>query len=323
VARRQGDGLEQLLDVSEFAALGKGVDHTGTLEPARMEAALAAIARFVDQAKDLGAEDVQAIATSAVRDAANGAEFVARVRALTGVNLSIISGEQEAKLTFQGATLGVPLEEGVVVADLGGGSTEIIASDAEGIRWGKSLQIGSNRLTERHIHHDPPTAAELGAVAAEVHGQLDTLPPFTATTAVFTGGTASHVVLLCFAMSAPLTAAEPLLSDGEASGLKHPSYGMAPTGASPGPGSLQAQPSSPTVQVTLGAIHAVVDLLRTKRSTQLVTEHRIQPERALVLAAGARALEAIGQYYGVRRITITRRGIREGALLERAMSNEP
>jgi exopolyphosphatase/guanosine-5'-triphosphate,3'-diphosphate pyrophosphatase len=144
-------------------------------------------------------EDVAALwaaATSAVRDARNGAAFVQRVRDETGVQVDIISGEQEARLTFRGATEGIDITGGAVVCDLGGGSAEIIAARGDEMLWGRSIKVGSGRLTDRHVHHDPPTAAELEEIRRDVAAALETLPSFRATCVIFTGGTASHVAML-------------------------------------------------------------------------------------------------------------------------------
>ncbi|HEX6508545.1 MAG TPA: hypothetical protein VF221_13030 [Chloroflexota bacterium] len=193
VARPSGDTLRKLDDVSEFVRLGKGVDASGKLQPDRVDAALEAIRRLAERGRSSGAGTPIAIATSAVRDAANGQEFVDRVRKETGIDVRVLSGDEEARLTFLGATLGRSLDGGAVVVDLGGGSAEIIAADSNGISWARSLQFGSGRLTEQFIHHDPPQMTELNAVATYVKQMLSGLPPATAHVSIFTGGTATTV----------------------------------------------------------------------------------------------------------------------------------
>jgi exopolyphosphatase/guanosine-5'-triphosphate,3'-diphosphate pyrophosphatase len=188
--------LDTLLDLSVFVRLGLGVDATANLDPTRENRAIKAVREFTAKAKEEGANTVMAVATSAVRDAANGLAFVDRVHRETGVEVEIVSGEREAELTFLGATLGMSLEDPVIVVDLGGGSGEIISADATGMRWGEALPIGSGRLTERFIRHDPPRREEVEAVEAYVHDLLTALPPVDVTHAVYTGGTARRIPTL-------------------------------------------------------------------------------------------------------------------------------
>lgn len=190
VARPIDGGLETVLDRSEFIRLGFGLERTGLLDPAREERALATLGAFAEAARDAGAETVIAMATSAVREARNGAEFVRRARRKRGIEVEIVSGEEEARLTYLGATLGLPLDGPALVVDLGGGSGEIIGAGEHGLRWGRSLPIGSGRLTEQFVRHDPPTADELAAVATAVATAVAPLPPLGARQAVFTGGSA-------------------------------------------------------------------------------------------------------------------------------------
>ncbi|HEX8917604.1 MAG TPA: hypothetical protein VF898_03805 [Chloroflexota bacterium] len=196
VARLHDGTLEPVLDTSEFVRLGREVDRTGRLQEDREQAAVRAIGELALQARAHGASGIQAIATSAVRDAENGPEFVQRVRDATGVDVQIISGEREAELTYRGATLGLDVGHGVIVCDLGGGSAELISADASGIRWARSEKLGSGRLTERFVQHDPPQSDELEAVASFVRETLQRLPEAHCELAVFTGGTATNVALL-------------------------------------------------------------------------------------------------------------------------------
>src|SRR5207247_5598065 len=126
------------------------------------------------QADELGAERRIGVLTSAVRDAANGAEFTAAVRERFGFDASTITGDLEAELTFAGATSErdpadrTPL----VVVDIGGGSTELVEGAGGAMEFHASTQAGVVRQTERHIHSDPPPADELEALATEVRGIL-------------------------------------------------------------------------------------------------------------------------------------------------------
>lgn len=196
VASPEGCELRPLLDLSAFVRLGSGVDRTGVLDPVRQERALKAVLELTEEARKLGVSGIRAVATSAVRDARNGPEFVQRLRREAGVEVEIVSGEEEARLTFLGATLGVPLDDGLLVFDIGGGSGEIIAAHDGEMAWAKELPLGSGRLTERFVEHDPPETAELQAVGDYVRVLLEKLPAAHPKKLVGTGGTAKHIPLL-------------------------------------------------------------------------------------------------------------------------------
>lgn len=196
VARVDGESVQPILDRSEFVRLGKDVDATGALREDRMSAAVEAVSSLAALAEQSGASTLVATATSAVRDARNGEAFAERVREATGVPLQIISGEREAELTFRGASLGIALDGGVIICDLGGGSAELINASSEGIRWSGSYPLGSGRLTERFIRDDPPRPEQLDALRRGVETLLRSLPLVQAHAAVFTGGTASHLAYL-------------------------------------------------------------------------------------------------------------------------------
>jgi len=196
VARPQNNELFPLLDQSEFVRLGKGVDATGKLDPERIQAGVEAIQKLAGEAHALGAQSVVAIATSAVRDATNGPQFIRQVREATGIETEIISGDREAYLTYLGATMGLSIESGAVVCDLGGGSAELVHANASGMVWATSAKLGSGRLTERLVHHDPPQSDELDAVSAHVVEVLKRLPEASGDTVIFTGGTATHMAIL-------------------------------------------------------------------------------------------------------------------------------
>lgn len=185
-----------VLDRSEFVRLGRGVDSSGRLSDDRMDAGVEAIRRLSSVAAEQGAVDLRAIATSAVREATNGAAFVRRVHDETGVEVQIISGDEEASLTFRGATLGINLEGGALIVDLGGGSAEVIYATEEGMCWQRSEPLGSGRLSERFLPGDPPDGADMRRLRAYIREQLERLPPVEAHLAIFTGGTATNVALV-------------------------------------------------------------------------------------------------------------------------------
>lgn len=160
--------LVEVERLSTVTRLGQGVDSSGRLADEAMERVHDCLARYREVADGHGAERSVAVATSAVRDAANGPEFKAAVRERSGFEIEIIPGEEEARLTFLGATAGRPPGSGsVLVIDIGGGSTEFVTGHpGEDPGFHVSTRLGSVRQTERHLTADPPPHEDLEALAA-------------------------------------------------------------------------------------------------------------------------------------------------------------
>ena len=173
VADVAGGRVTEVERRSTVTRLGRGVDLTGQLSAEAIEAACEAIADYVALYREAGIDTVEAIATSAVRDAANGAAFVAELRERFALSARVLDGEEEARLTYLGATSEHPPTEPTLVVDIGGGSTELIVGAGEEISFHASLQAGVVRHTERHLSSDPPTTAELEALAADVRGLIE------------------------------------------------------------------------------------------------------------------------------------------------------
>lgn len=167
VADLGSDGeLDEVERRTKVTRLGDGVDSSGRLADDAMERVLSTLDDYRRAADEHGATRSVAVATSAVRDAANGAEFQAMVRRRSGFDLRTITGEEEARLTFLGATAGRDGEDPVLVIDIGGGSTEyVVGIPGQAPEFHVSTRLGSVRQTERHISSDPPTEEELAALA--------------------------------------------------------------------------------------------------------------------------------------------------------------
>lgn len=165
--------VEEVERRNRVTRLGRGVDLSGRLSNEAVEAVCEAVADYVAIYEEAGAEAVDAIATSAVRDASNGSAFVAELRERFALSARVLDGEEEARLTYLGATAEQPPREPTVVIDIGGGSTELVVGGGEEISFHASLQAGVVRHSERHIAADPPTPAELEALAADVRGLIE------------------------------------------------------------------------------------------------------------------------------------------------------
>jgi exopolyphosphatase/guanosine-5'-triphosphate,3'-diphosphate pyrophosphatase len=193
IAESRGADVVALVERAVITRLGQGVDATRTLAPQAVARTLDCLADYAEQIRALGVERIDAVGTSAMRDAGGGEEFVARARDILGVAPRVISGREEAELTFEGALLGLDLPpslwgldadrlahshaRAVTVFDVGGGSTEIILGDASGkVDQAFSLDVGSVRLTERHIRTDPPRPEEIDAVRMDVRRALASAP---------------------------------------------------------------------------------------------------------------------------------------------------
>ncbi|WP_224366841.1 Ppx/GppA phosphatase family protein [Hyalangium versicolor] len=181
VADRSPEGdFQAVLERAEITRLGRGVDQSRRLSPEGMEATLSILTAFADEARSLGAEGIAVSATSAARDAQNGAEFLAAARDRAGVAVEIISGELEAQLSFASAYMdfGSTAAGPLLVIDIGGGSTEFIYGNSAGrVDFRHSYDVGSVRLTERFIRSDPPSAEERQRVSSFLRETFATLPP--------------------------------------------------------------------------------------------------------------------------------------------------
>lgn len=168
--------MTELARDMRIVRLGEGVDRTGRVSAAALERTLAALREFDAVARPLGIDRTRFCATSAARDAENAVDFEAAVREVIGVGPEVITGAEEAALSFTGAVggLGEAYPQPYLVVDIGGGSTEFIVGAAE-VSASRSLDIGSVRLTERHFHNDPPTADQVAAAVADVDAALDTV----------------------------------------------------------------------------------------------------------------------------------------------------
>ena len=169
VAGADGRTLERHMRITR---LGQGVDATGKLDPDAVARTLSVLAEYRSVMDRLGVGAARMAATSAVRDAVNGAEFLEAAAGVLGVPAELLSGEEEGRLAFSGATADLPPVRGDdVVVDIGGGSTELVVG-RDGRAEAVSLDMGCVRLTERHLGHDPPTAGELEAAASAVRAGL-------------------------------------------------------------------------------------------------------------------------------------------------------
>jgi exopolyphosphatase/guanosine-5'-triphosphate,3'-diphosphate pyrophosphatase len=170
VAEAVAGGFRPLERRNTITRLGQGVDRRRALDPEALERTLRTVADYAAACGEYGVEAIRVTGTSAVRDARNRKEFFEGVRMLTGQEPQLLSGEEEARTTFLGATADLT-GEAVLVVDIGGGSTELISGRDQPEHL-ISLDIGCVRMLEKHLHSDPPTSEELDALRAEVTTEL-------------------------------------------------------------------------------------------------------------------------------------------------------
>jgi exopolyphosphatase/guanosine-5'-triphosphate,3'-diphosphate pyrophosphatase len=186
--------------------LGQGVDRTGELAPEAIERTRLALVDYAATCRELGVERIRMVATSASRDARNRSDFREMVLQVLGAEPEVISGDEEAALSFDGATRGLdPVDGPFLVMDIGGGSTELVLGTGQ-VEAGRSVDVGCVRLTERHLLDDPPTAAQVAAAQADVDAALvqvrQAVPVEKACTAVGLAGSVTTVAAVALELPA-------------------------------------------------------------------------------------------------------------------------
>lgn len=285
VAEHDGARLRPMIERATITRLGEGVDANGCISEAAAERTLSCLKDYAAEIARFDVSEVAAVGTSALRDAAGGAEFCDRAQTLLGVRPEVVSGEREARLTFDGALVGLDPHGTLAVFDIGGGSTEVIVGARLGGGRGTlaravSLDVGSVRLTERHVRSDPPTNEEQDAIRREVRLALSAAPSMKGRPLIGVAGTVTTLAAIA--------------------------HGIAPYDA----------------RLVHGAVLSLESLeaARTRLATMPLEQRRlvagIEPKRADVIVAGALIAEEICLAAGADRLLVSDRGVRWGLALE-------
>ncbi|MDQ1746502.1 MAG: exopolyphosphatase / guanosine-5-triphosphate,3-diphosphate pyrophosphatase [Frankiaceae bacterium] len=205
-----GERLADVVREMEIVRLGEGVDETGRFAAAALDRTFRVVEQYADAIRAHGAERVRMVATSATRDAANRDEFLDGVRSRLGVVPEVVSGDEEAALSFVGATFELRgtgrFPAPYAVCDIGGGSTEFVLGDDAGVRAARSVDIGCVRMTERHLRDDPPGAAQVAAATSDIDAAValaaTTVPLGDARTLVGLAGSVTTVAALVLGLPA-------------------------------------------------------------------------------------------------------------------------
>jgi exopolyphosphatase / guanosine-5'-triphosphate,3'-diphosphate pyrophosphatase len=191
-----GNGqLRELVNQRAFTRIGKSVDAGGSIPAAKIAETADVVAKQLNVAREVGAQHVVTVATAAIRNAPNRHELLAAVEQ-AGTRMDVLSGEEEARLCFVGATrtLLAPVDGTVAVIDVGGGSSEIAIGEPDGaMAWSESFRVGSGFLADAYLRSDPPSVDELEKVRRHVAGTFEGLEPPPADEAVAVGGTATSL----------------------------------------------------------------------------------------------------------------------------------
>jgi exopolyphosphatase/guanosine-5'-triphosphate,3'-diphosphate pyrophosphatase len=196
----EGTGVSEIERRTTVTNMGRGVDHTGTICTDAVDDVCTVIADYKARYEEMGAERVKAIATSAVRDAVNGEAFIAELRERFDLDAQLLTGEEEASLTYLGATGHRPTADSTLVFDIGGGSTELIIGTGKRIGFHTSLQAGTIRQSERHLTTDPPDPHELEDLAADIRNLIERAiavePDLKASRAIAVAGTPTSLAAI-------------------------------------------------------------------------------------------------------------------------------
>jgi exopolyphosphatase/guanosine-5'-triphosphate,3'-diphosphate pyrophosphatase len=286
VADVDGGRIADVERATRITRLGEGVDKRRRLLPVPIARVRNVLTDYRRTLESLGAERTLAIATSAIRDAENGEAFLGEIEWSYGFATQLLSGHDEAMLMFRGVTSERGLDTGTVIVDVGGGSTELVAAEPDGVRWHDSLDIGSVRLTERFLHGDPPAAAELRACAEAVQALLAERVPdeirARTESAIGVAGTITSLAALALG--------------------------------------LEEYDRDRVHGSTLGA-NALTEQLARLASVPLAerrTMRPLDPERAPVIVAGAVIAREVLSFFGLDALEISERDILDGAALAAA-----
>ncbi|MGW5527818.1 Ppx/GppA phosphatase family protein [Streptomyces xanthochromogenes] len=259
--------------------LGQGVDRTGRLAPEALERTFAACREYAAVIKDLGAERLRFVATSASRDAENRDDFVRGVLGILGVEPEVISGDQEAEFSFVGATKELDGDDDYLVVDIGGGSTEFVVGSA-GVEAARSVDVGCVRMTERHHPGDPATPEQIAAIRADIEAALDlaeqTVPLREPRTLVGLAGSVTTVAAISLGLSAYDSAA-----------LHH-------------------------ARISYEEVAAVTGRLLASTHEERAAIPVLHPGRIDVIGAGALVLQAVMERTGAREVVVSEHDILDG-----------
>jgi exopolyphosphatase / guanosine-5'-triphosphate,3'-diphosphate pyrophosphatase len=289
VADVEDSRVEEIERRSTVTRLGRGVDTTGHLATEAIDDVANAVGEYIGIYEPLEPDVVLVLATSAVRDADNSGAFIAELRERFALDARILTGDEEARLTYLGAVAGREAADDTLVVDIGGGSTELVLGSGHEVTFHTSLQVGTVRHTERHIRNDPPTGSELEALAEDVRKRI----------------------------FAELAAAE----------FFDIGIGIAVAGTPTSLAAIEQEldPYDPEkvhgYVLTLDGIQRMYSMLSGKTLEERLKVTGLHPGRAPTIVAGVVILIQVMRAFGLQRIEVSEHDILHGAALEAAESS--
>ena len=286
IAQVDADGAATILwRMKEMVGLGRNSFPSQHLSDEAMDRAIVALRRFRDSATRRGCEKVVAVATSAVREAANGGDFIERARREVGMNIRVVSAREEARLIYLGVRHAIEFPGGPhLVVDVGGGSVELIVADQKQALLLESRKLGSARMTARFISHDPPKKREISAMVEHLAGELDDVTAqilhFQPVRAIGTSGTMENLALMC-------------------SGHHN---------------EKEDEQNPPTIE--RGHLDKLVDRLLESQAKDRVQIRGLDEKRQDQIIAGALLVQMVMKRLSLKRIVLCRSALREGILLD-------
>jgi exopolyphosphatase/guanosine-5'-triphosphate,3'-diphosphate pyrophosphatase len=284
VADVENGRLDEVSRRLTITRLGEGVDERRRLLPVPIARVRNCLAEYRRELESLGAERTLCIATSSVRDAENGEAFLGEVEWSYGFATRLLSGEEEAAMMIRGVTSGRPPLDGVLVVDIGGGSTELVLAETGDVAFSTSLDVGCVRITERFLGSDPPSRPELAAAGAYVRSLL---PELAATAAIGVAGTVTTLATLD-------------LGDSEYDPERTHGHRM-----------------------PLASVEEQLERLAAMTTDERVGVPGIEPGRASVIVAGIVVLREVMRAYGLEEIEVSERDVLHGAAFAAAELPEP
>ncbi|HEY7260264.1 MAG TPA: Ppx/GppA phosphatase family protein [Trebonia sp.] len=273
--------LTDIVRDMRIVRLGEGVDRTGRLSAAALDRTIGALRDYAELIGQASPQAIRMIATSATRDAENSQEFTGRVKEVLGVAPEVVTGDEEAALSFTGATRELTeTPSPYLVTDIGGGSTEFVLGGPGGVSGGRSVDIGCVRMTERHLHGDPPPQAEIAAATRDIDSALDlvaaAIPAETARTLVGLAGSVTTVAGIALGLRAY-----------DASRIHHS-------------------------RIPAGQVHEIATGLLGQTRAQRAAIGVMHPGRVDVIGAGALVLDRIMTRFGFAEVLVSEHDILDG-----------
>ena len=287
---RETGRFRVLDDLADISRLGQGVDRTRRISAEGEQRALEILERYRDHCQSLGVEEIFAVGTSALRDAENSAEVRAHLHAKLGFEIRVISGAEEAAYSFLAVTRGLALAgRELLVIDIGGGSSEFIRGNDDGVSQVLSVDVGSVRLTERFLHSDPVRGDEVAAMLATIDRELAPV------IADFASATAALTLVGIAGSFTTVAAIEKRLVN----------YSHSQVHGS---------------RLSLGEVRRQIQLFREKTIEERKQIPGLEAKRADVIFAGACLIERIMTSFHAASVIVSDQGVRYGLLHERAQS---